>query len=74
LTGVDCEFLFLALVLSLSTQIPRYEEIITVTFAVVAFSILVQGLTLKPLLKRLGLEPNKDIPVMVDKPDYEIKQ
>jgi len=33
---------------------PRREEIITVTFAVVAFSIFVQGLTIAPLLRALG--------------------
>ena len=31
------------------------SEIITVAFAVVAFSIFVQGLTMEPLMRRLGL-------------------
>jgi CPA1 family monovalent cation:H+ antiporter len=65
--------LALALVLSLSTQTPRYEEIVTVTFGVVAFSILFQGLTLKPLLHRLGLLPHKEIPLNSDKIDQEVK-
>jgi CPA1 family monovalent cation:H+ antiporter len=37
----------------------RREEIITVSFAVVAFSIFVQGLTMPPLLRLIGeLPPN----------------
>jgi monovalent cation:H+ antiporter, CPA1 family len=44
----------LALALGLPPQVPRREEIITVVFAVVAFSILVQGLTITPLLLRMG--------------------
>jgi monovalent cation:H+ antiporter, CPA1 family len=58
--------LALALVLGLPIQIPRYEEIITLTFAVVAFSILFQGLTINPLLHRLGLFPKQDIPNKID--------
>lgn len=46
--------LALALVLSLPANVPRREEIISVAFAVVAFSIFVQGLTITPLLRRLG--------------------
>jgi CPA1 family monovalent cation:H+ antiporter len=33
------------------------SEIITLAFAVVAFSIVVQGLTITPVLRRLGLVP-----------------
>jgi len=65
--------LALALVLSLSTQIPHYEEIVTVTFVVVVVSILLQGLTLKPLLKRLGLIPNTEIRVLSEKAIEETK-
>jgi CPA1 family monovalent cation:H+ antiporter len=46
--------LALALVLGLPASIPRREEIISVAFAVVAFSIFVQGLTITPLLRRMG--------------------
>jgi CPA1 family monovalent cation:H+ antiporter len=49
--------LALALALGLPTTIPRKEEMITVTFAVVAFSIFVQGLTMVPLLRHLGELP-----------------
>jgi CPA1 family monovalent cation:H+ antiporter len=35
----------------------RREEIITVSFAVVAFSIFVQGLTMPPLLRLIGELP-----------------
>jgi CPA1 family monovalent cation:H+ antiporter len=46
--------LALALVLGLPPEMPRREEIIAVAFAVVAFSIFVQGLTITPLLRRSG--------------------
>ncbi len=46
--------LALALALGLPQQTPGRAEIITVSFAVVAFSIFVQGLTMRPLLRRLG--------------------
>lgn len=47
----------LALALGLPDSVPHREEIITVTFAVVAFSIFVQGLTMTPLLRRMGEIP-----------------
>jgi CPA1 family monovalent cation:H+ antiporter len=43
--------LALALALGLPEDLPARAEIITVTFAVVAFSVFVQGLTMKPLLR-----------------------
>jgi CPA1 family monovalent cation:H+ antiporter len=46
--------LALALALGLPASVPRHRELVTVTFAVVAFSIFVQGLTMVPLLRRLG--------------------
>lgn len=46
--------LALALALELPDSIPLRDTIISVTFAVVAFSIFVQGLTMTPLLRRLG--------------------
>lgn len=46
--------LALALVLGLPDGLPYREEIISISFAVVAFSIFVQGLTIGPLLHRLG--------------------
>jgi CPA1 family monovalent cation:H+ antiporter len=47
--------LALALALALPEEIPQHDLIITLTFAVVVFSIFVQGLTITPLLRRLGL-------------------
>jgi len=47
--------LALALALSLSSAFPYREQILNLTFGVVIFSILVQGLTLKPLLRVLRL-------------------
>jgi NhaP-type Na+/H+ or K+/H+ antiporter len=35
--------------------------VITVTFAVVAFSVFAQGLTMKPLLRKLGQLSSKDV-------------
>ena len=52
--------LALALVLGLPEEVPRREEIITVSFSVVAFSIFVQGLTMTPLLRALGEIPAHD--------------
>jgi CPA1 family monovalent cation:H+ antiporter len=46
--------LALALALGLPEQVPRREQIITLSFAVAAFSIFAQGITLKPLLNKLG--------------------
>jgi len=47
--------LALALVLSLDNTIPDRRRLLDLTFGVVVFSILVQGLTIKPLLRLLGL-------------------
>jgi hypothetical protein len=47
----------LALALSLPAALPLRDEIVVVTFAVVAFSIVVQGLTMPWLLRRLGFLP-----------------
>jgi CPA1 family monovalent cation:H+ antiporter len=46
--------LALALALGLPDTIQNREQIIATTFGVVAFSIFVQGLTMTPLLRRLG--------------------
>ncbi|WP_131116422.1 cation:proton antiporter [Lichenihabitans psoromatis] len=48
--------LALALALALPDSIPERQEIIVVAFAVVAFSIVVQGLTMPWLIRRLGLQ------------------
>jgi CPA1 family monovalent cation:H+ antiporter len=47
----------LALALGLPPTIPLREEIIAVSFAVVAFSVFVQGLTMVPFLRRMGEIP-----------------
>ncbi len=49
--------LALALALGLPPEMPRREEIIAVTFAVATFSMFVQGLTMTPLLRRMGELP-----------------
>jgi CPA1 family monovalent cation:H+ antiporter len=49
--------LALALALGLPHELPYREEIITTAFVIVAFSIFAQGLTMAPLLRRLGEVP-----------------
>ncbi|AVH67372.1 sodium:proton antiporter [Nostoc sp. 'Peltigera membranacea cyanobiont' 213] len=45
----------IALALSVSTILPEREKIIATVFGVVLFTLLVQGLTIKPLLEKLNL-------------------
>jgi CPA1 family monovalent cation:H+ antiporter len=47
--------LSMALVLGLDPSLPYRSLLINMTFAVVLFSLVVQGLSIKPLLQRLGL-------------------
>jgi CPA1 family monovalent cation:H+ antiporter len=47
--------LALALALALPDDLPHHDAIITLTFAVVAFSVFALGLTITPLLRWLGL-------------------
>ncbi len=49
--------LALALALGLPDGMPQREEILAVTFGVVAFSLFAQGLTMTPLLRRVGELP-----------------
>jgi CPA1 family monovalent cation:H+ antiporter len=49
--------LALALALGLPPEVPARESIITMSFAVVAFSVFVQGLTMTPLLRKVGEIP-----------------
>lgn len=44
----------LALALGLPATVPLREEIVSISFAVVAFSVFVQSLTIVPLLRRMG--------------------
>ncbi|MGI8638503.1 MAG: cation:proton antiporter [Pyrinomonadaceae bacterium] len=46
--------LALALALGIPESVPYRPEILTATFGVVAFSVFAQGLTMTPLLRRLG--------------------
>ena len=45
----------LALALTVPDTVPLHNEIVIATFAVVGFSVIAQGVTMGPLLKRLGL-------------------
>lgn len=51
--------LALALALALPAGFPQRESIVTLSFAVVAFSVFVQGLSLTPLLRSFGEIPEK---------------
>jgi Na+:H+ antiporter len=53
--------LALALALALPPEMPRRESIVTASFAVVAFSVFAQSLSLTPLLRHFG-----EIPVRTD--------
>ena len=52
--------LALALALGIPESVPYRSEILTVTFGVVAFSVFAQGLTMTPLLRRLGQLPDEN--------------
>jgi len=47
----------LALALGLPLEIPQREKIVTISFAVVAFSVFAQGLTMASFLRRMGEIP-----------------
>jgi Na+:H+ antiporter len=55
----------MALALSLRPDVPHRAEILTMAFGVVAFSIIVQGLTVKQLVRLLGIETARQ-------DDYEV--
>lgn len=50
--------LVMALALSLPNNFPQRESVINMAFGVVLFTLLVPGLTIEPLLKLLGMEPD----------------
>jgi CPA1 family monovalent cation:H+ antiporter len=50
--------LALALALALPPEVPGRESVINISFAVVVFSIFVQGLTMKPVLRRFDEMPD----------------
>lgn len=51
--------LALALALGLPQDVAQRDRIITISFAVVAYSIIIHGLTMPPLLRALGEIPSK---------------
>jgi CPA1 family monovalent cation:H+ antiporter len=62
--------LALALALGLPVELPERAEIITVSFAVVGFSVFVQGLTMPALLRRIGeiapAHKNENVPHLAE--------
>ena len=52
--------LSLALALSLDRSFPHRSQILSMTFGAVAFTIIVQGLTIKPLLRVLGVSSSTE--------------
>jgi CPA1 family monovalent cation:H+ antiporter len=51
--------LALALALALPPSLPFRNEIVIATFGVVVFSVVVQGLTMSPFLRVLGVMPRR---------------
>ncbi len=51
--------LALALALSLPVALPLRNEILIATFGVVVFSVIIQGLTMPPLLRRVRFRPSE---------------
>lgn len=47
----------LAVALSLPARVPQHSLILTLTFGVVLFTILIQGISIEPLAHRLGVLP-----------------
>lgn len=58
--------LALALALAVPASVPERNAIIITAFVVVAFSILVQGLTMPPLIKRFGLSEAAPEPAVAE--------
>lgn len=52
--------LSLALVLSIGATFPYRAQLLAMTFGVVAFTIVVQGITMKPLIRLLGIGQSDD--------------
>ncbi len=52
--------LSLALALSLPSTFPYRDQILAMTFGIVAFTIVVQGLAIKPLLRTLGMTTSQE--------------
>lgn len=52
--------LSIALILSLPRNFPGREDILIIAFSVVLFSLVFQGLSIKPLLSRLGVTKNEE--------------
>ncbi len=50
----------MALALSLPAGVPFRAQLLAMTFGVVTFSIVIQGLTMKPLLRKLGLQQSRE--------------
>ncbi len=55
----------LALVLGLPESFPKREELIAVAFGVVAFSVIVQGISMPWLMAKLNLIPKGDAPTPI---------
>jgi CPA1 family monovalent cation:H+ antiporter len=64
--------LCLALALGLPSGLPFRERIVSMTFGYVLFSLLVQGLTVDALIKRLGIAIRPLVPP--DRPGREVDQ
>jgi monovalent cation:H+ antiporter, CPA1 family len=61
--------LSMVLVLGLAEDFPHRELLITMTFGVVILSILIQGLSMAPLLRRFGLVGSRE-----ERSEYEVRR
>jgi CPA1 family monovalent cation:H+ antiporter len=52
----------IALALSVPAVLPQRQEMIATVFGVVLFTLIFQGLTIKPMLEKLGLIKNQLLP------------
>ena len=64
--------LALALALAAPVELAEHDQLIGVAFAVVAFSIFVQGLTVPRLLRRVGQEPSQHSTTLTASPPSDV--
>lgn len=66
--------LSIALALSLPTSFAGREDVLVLTFGVVLFSLVVQGLTIKPLVTKLGLTSKENAVLAFEESLAQIEQ
>ena len=66
--------LSLALALSLPSAFPYRQQILAMTFAIVVFTIVVQGLAIKPLLRSLETTTIRCVDAVMRRPPQAVTQ